>query len=62
MNTVMESNIDHKKTNKLCGLSPRTNYTNITTAACQRSKCQLLWIEGIAWSAGLIPTSVLSDL
>jgi hypothetical protein len=36
---------------KLHGLSPRANYTDRATAACQRSDCQLLRIEGATWSA-----------
>jgi hypothetical protein len=39
-----------KKT-KLHGLSPRANYTDRATAACRRSDCQLLRIEGATWSA-----------
>jgi hypothetical protein len=35
---------------KLCGLSPRANYTDRATAVCRRSKCQLLRIESVAWS------------
>jgi hypothetical protein len=35
----------------LHGLSPRANYTDRATAACQRSDCQLLRIEGATWSA-----------
>jgi hypothetical protein len=35
----------YKKT-KLHGLSPRANYTDRATAACRRSDCQLLRIEG----------------
>jgi hypothetical protein len=31
---------------KLHGLSPRANYTDRATAACQRSDCQLLRIDG----------------
>jgi hypothetical protein len=31
---------------KLRGLSPRANYTDRATAACRRSYCQLLRIEG----------------
>jgi hypothetical protein len=31
---------------KLHGLSPRANYTGRATAACRRSDCQLLRIEG----------------
>jgi hypothetical protein len=40
-----------KKKLKLHGLSPRANYTDRATAACRRSDCQLLWIEGAMWSA-----------
>jgi hypothetical protein len=36
---------------KLRGLSPRANYTDRATAACRRSDCQLLRIEGATWSA-----------
>jgi hypothetical protein len=36
---------------KLRGLSPRTNYTDRETAACRRSYCQSLRIEGATWSA-----------
>jgi hypothetical protein len=36
---------------QLHGLSPRANYTGRTTAACRRSDCQLLRIEGATWSA-----------
>jgi hypothetical protein len=36
----------------LHGLSPRANYTDRATAACRRSDCQLLRIEGATWSAG----------
>jgi hypothetical protein len=34
------------KLNKLRGFSPRVNYTNRATAACQRSKCQLFADRG----------------
>jgi hypothetical protein len=34
---------------KLHGQSPRTNYTDRATAACQQSECQLLRIEGATW-------------
>jgi hypothetical protein len=40
-----------KKNFKLHGLSPRANYTDRATAACRRSDCQLLQIEGATWSA-----------
>jgi hypothetical protein len=33
------------------GLSPRANYTDLVTPACQRSDCQLLLIEGATWLA-----------
>jgi hypothetical protein len=36
---------------KLHGLSPRANYTDRATAACRRSDCQLVRIEGATWSA-----------
>jgi hypothetical protein len=36
---------------KLHGLSPRANYTDRATAACRRSDCKLLRIEGPTWSA-----------
>jgi hypothetical protein len=36
---------------KLHGLSPRANYIDRATAACRRSDCQLLRIEGATWSA-----------
>jgi hypothetical protein len=32
-------------TTKLRALSPRVNYTDLATAVCRRSWCQLLWIE-----------------
>jgi hypothetical protein len=37
--------------NKLHGLSPRANHTDRATAACRRSDCQILRIEGATWSA-----------
>jgi hypothetical protein len=40
-----------QKKNKLHCLSPRANYTDLATAACRRSDCQLLRIEGATWSA-----------
>jgi hypothetical protein len=39
------------KTKKLHGLSLRANYTDRATAACRRSDCQLLRIEGGTWSS-----------
>jgi hypothetical protein len=48
------------KTKKLnsVAFSPQTNYTDRATAACRRSYCQLLRIEGVAWSAQRIPMAV----
>jgi hypothetical protein len=34
------------KQSKLRGMSPRANYTDLETAACRRSWCQLLQTEG----------------
>jgi hypothetical protein len=47
---------------KFYGLSPRANYTDRATAACRRSDCQLLRIEGATWSALRIPTAVFTVL
>jgi hypothetical protein len=44
----------------LHGLSPRANYTDQATAACRRSDCQLVRIEGATWSAWRIPMAVFS--
>jgi hypothetical protein len=49
--------IDLDKTNSVT-FSPQVNYTDRATAACRRSWCQLLRIEGVAWSAQQIPTAV----
>jgi hypothetical protein len=48
--TTMHRLDDLKKT-KLRGLSPRANYTDRAAAACRRSDCQLVQIEGAKWSA-----------
>jgi hypothetical protein len=53
--TEAVSCIERKK-----GLSPRANYTNLATAACQRRWCQLLHIESATWSAQRIPMAVFS--
>jgi hypothetical protein len=45
---------------KLHGLNPRANYTDRATAACWRSDCQLVRIEGATWSAWRIPPAVFS--
>jgi hypothetical protein len=55
---LFKGNILKKK--NLDGLSPRANYTDRETAACRRSDCQLLQIEGATWSAWRIPTAVFS--
>jgi hypothetical protein len=41
----------HGEDIKFHGLSLRANYTERATAACRRSHCQLLRIEGATWSA-----------
>jgi hypothetical protein len=48
------------KTNKLNSVdfSPQANSTDRATTSCRRSQCQLLRIEGVAWSAQWIPTAV----
>jgi hypothetical protein len=51
------NNYIHKK---LHGLSLRAYYTDRATAACRRSDCQLVRIEGATWSAWRIPTAVFS--
>jgi hypothetical protein len=38
--------------------TPQMNYTDRATAACHRSYCQFLRVEGVAWSAQQIPTAV----
>jgi hypothetical protein len=38
-------------TKKLRGRSPQAKYTDRATAACRRSQCQPLRVEGVAWSA-----------
>ena len=42
----------------LRGLSPRANYTDRAAAARRQSYCQLLRVEGVAWSAQRVPTAV----
>jgi hypothetical protein len=52
---------NHKtKTNKLCGLSLRANYTDRVTTACRRRQCQLLRIEDVTWSAQRTSMAVFS--
>jgi hypothetical protein len=43
---------------QLRGRSSQVKYTDRVTAACRRSKCQLLRVEGVAWSVQRIPTAV----
>jgi hypothetical protein len=50
-----------KNKTKLRGFSPQANYTDRAIAACRRSQCQLLRIDGVAWSAQWIPTAVNLD-
>jgi hypothetical protein len=50
--------VEKTKKTKLHGLSPRANYTDRETAACRRSDCQLVRIEGATWSAWRIPSAV----
>jgi hypothetical protein len=46
---------------KLCYLSGST-LTDRATAACRRSNCQLLRIEGATWSAWRVPMAKFSVL
>jgi hypothetical protein len=45
-------------TAKLRGISPQANYTDRAIAACRRSQCQLLRVEGAAWPAQRIPMAL----
>jgi hypothetical protein len=47
-----------KKKKKSVNFSPQAVYTDRVAAALQRSYCQLLRIEGVAWSAQRILTAV----
>jgi hypothetical protein len=51
--------LNQKDPNKFRDFSPPANYTDRISAACRRSYCQLLAIEGVAWSAQRIPTAVI---
>jgi hypothetical protein len=53
---------DIKLKTKLHGLSPQAIYTEQATAACRRSDCQLVRMEGATWSAWRIPPAVFSIL
>jgi hypothetical protein len=46
-----DNNNNNNNNNSMSLISERT----LTTAACRRSQCQLLWIKGVAWSARRIP-------
>jgi hypothetical protein len=48
---IINSWLSYVEKKDLHGLSSRANYTNRVTAACRRSDCQLLRIEGATWSA-----------
>jgi hypothetical protein len=52
------SNQTPAKSTKLRRFSLQASYTDRATAACRRSYCQLLRIEGVAWSAQRIPMAV----
>jgi hypothetical protein len=55
---LSQVNLVHKKLKKKLNsvaFSPQANYTDRENAACWRSYCQLLRIEGVAWSAQRIP-------
>jgi hypothetical protein len=56
--TSLTSHKTKKTKTKLHGLSPRANYTDRATAACRRSDCQIVRIEGATWSAWRIPPAV----
>jgi hypothetical protein len=64
--SIGRTTLQTRKTKKLQlnshGLSSLANYTDRATAACRRSDCQLLRIEGATWSAWRIPTAVFSVL
>jgi hypothetical protein len=57
---TLQATVINLNKKKLHGLSPRANYNDRATAACRRSNCQLLRIEGATWSAWWIPTAVFS--
>jgi hypothetical protein len=51
--------IVHGKKVNFVASSPQANYTDLATAACRRSYCQLFRIEGVAWSAQRIPRPLI---
>jgi hypothetical protein len=52
MSVLLSRPLKQKK--KLHGLSPRANYTDRATAACRRSDCQLVRIQGATDPSGRI--------
>jgi hypothetical protein len=54
--------IKKTKKNSMVWVRERTIPTDRATAACRRSDCLLLRIEGATWSAWRIPTAVFSVL
>jgi hypothetical protein len=53
--------VTNKLIKELRDFSLRTNYTDRSTTACRPSKCQLLRIDGVIYSAQQITTVVFSD-
>jgi hypothetical protein len=56
--TKMYNEIKLKTKLNSVAFSPQANYNDRATAACRRSYCQLLRIDGVAWSAQRILTAV----
>jgi hypothetical protein len=54
LNTAVSTKRDFR------GMSPRANCTDRATAACRRSYCQLLQIDGAACSVRQVPTTKFS--
>jgi hypothetical protein len=54
---VVVNGVGHKQTNSVA-FSPQANYTYRMAAACRRSQCQLLRVEGVAWSVQRITVAV----
>jgi hypothetical protein len=54
------SDLQHRylKLTKLHGRRPQANYTDQATAACRRSLCQPLRVDGVAWSEQRIPPAL----
>jgi hypothetical protein len=60
LSRVFKIHDDDDDDKQLHSLSPQESYTDRLTASCWRSLCQLLRIEGVAWSAQWIPMAVFS--